>query len=93
MDNNVAERAIRPLALGRKNWLFIGSLESGQATSVLLSLVQTCRGIGVNPNEYLEDIMRRFQSHPSSRLEELLPNVWAKNRKQETLITKPLHQR
>ena len=49
LDNNVAERAIRPLAIGRKNWLFFGSVEGGEAGAVILSLVQTCRGLGINP--------------------------------------------
>lgn len=78
LDNNVAERAVRPLALGRKNWLFLGSEEGGEAASVVLSLVQTCRSLDVNPREYLEDIMRRLLSHNYQRLEELLPDQWIK---------------
>jgi transposase len=93
MDNNVAERALRSLAIGRKNWLFVGSLQGGKATAVLLSLVQTCRGLGINPREYLEDIMRRFHSHPANRLVELLPDRWAAARKKEPTPTKPLHIR
>jgi transposase len=77
MDNNVAERSIRPLAIGRKNWLFVGSLDGGRSTAVLLSLVQTCRGLGINPREYLEDMMRRFLGHPANRFAELLPDNWA----------------
>lgn len=80
MDNNVAERAVRPLAIGRKNWMFVGSEDGGEAAAVILSLVQTCRAIGVNPREYLEDIMRRLMSHNSQRLHELLPDQWAKAR-------------
>jgi transposase len=80
LDNNVAERAIRPLAIGRKNWLFFGSREGGDAAAVLLSLVQTCRGLQVNPREYLEDLFRRFMGHPANRLEELLPDRWALGR-------------
>lgn len=80
LDNNVAERAIRPLAIGRKNWMFIGSEESGKAAAVLLSLIQTCRGLDINPREYLEDVMRRIMSHNSQKLFELLPDQWAKNR-------------
>jgi hypothetical protein len=80
LDNNVAERAIRPLAIGRKNWLFFGSREGGDAAAVLLSLVQTCRGLQVNPREYLEDLFRRFMGHPANRLEELLPDRWASGR-------------
>jgi transposase len=78
IDNNVAERAVRPLAIGRKNWLFVGNKESGAAAGILLSLVQTCRALKINPREYLEDILRRFMSHPVNRLEELLPQNWEK---------------
>lgn len=76
LDNNVAERAIRPLALGRKNWLFFGSPEGGEAGAVILSLVQTCRGLDINPREYLEDIFRRLMGHNSQKLYELLPDQW-----------------
>lgn len=79
LDNNVAERAVRPLALGRKNWLFLGSEEGGEAAAVVLSLVQTCRSLNVNPRVYLEDVMRRLMSHNSQKLEELLPDQWVKN--------------
>jgi transposase len=80
LDNNVAERALRPLAIGRKNWLFFGSLEGGKAAAVLLSLVQTCRGLGINPREYLEDLFRRFMGHPANRLAGLLPDQWLLSR-------------
>ena len=78
LDNNVAERAVRPLAIGRKNWLFFGSVDGAEAGSILLSLVQTCRGLGINPREYLEDVMRRIMSHNASKLYELLPDEWLK---------------
>ncbi len=82
LDNNVAERAIRPLAIGRKNWLFFGSEDGGEAGAILLSFVQTCRGLGINPREYLEDVFRRLMGHNSQKLEELLPDQWllAKNK-------------
>lgn len=76
LDNNVAERALRPLAIGRKNWLFFGNEGGGQAAAVIFSLIQTCRGLGINPREYLEDVMRRIMSHPAKSLEELLPDHW-----------------
>ena len=72
LDNNVAERAIRPLAIGRKNWLFVGNEEGGEATAVILSLVQNCRGRSINPREYLEDVMRRLMGYPINKLYELL---------------------
>jgi transposase len=92
MDNNTAERAIRPLAIGRKNWLFVGSEDGGEASATLFSLVQTCRGLGINPNDYLEDIMLRFLDHPINKLEELLPDNWARDRG-IIIISKPLHVR
>jgi transposase len=76
LDNNIAERAVRPVAIGRKNWLFFGSADGGEAGSILLSLVQTCRGLGINPRTYLEDIFRRLMSHNAQKLEELLPDQW-----------------
>ena len=81
LDNNVAERAVRPLAIGRKNWLFIGNKDGGEAAAVLCSLIHTCRGSGINPREYLEDVMRRIMSHPAKKLHELLPDQWAESRK------------
>jgi transposase len=80
LDNNPAERAIRPLAIGRKNWLFVGSEESGEAAATLLSLLQTCRALNINPREYLEDISRRIMGHSAKKLQELLPDEWLKAR-------------
>jgi transposase len=76
LDNNVAERAIRPLTIGRKNWLFVGSEDGGRASATLLSLVQTCRNLDINPQEYLEDVLRRIMGHPAQRIQELLPDRW-----------------
>jgi transposase len=76
LDNNVSERAIRPLAIGRKNWLFVGSEDGGEVSGIIYSLVQTCRGLGVNPQYYLEDVMRRIMTHPANNLDELLPDKW-----------------
>ncbi len=76
LDNNVAERAIRPLAIGRKNWMFVGSENGGQASATILSLIQTCRNLGINPQEYLEDVLRRIMGYPARRIDELLPDLW-----------------
>jgi transposase len=80
LDNNVAERAVRPLAIGRKNWLFVGNEAGGEAAATILTLVQSCRALGVNPREYLEDVMRRLMSHNSKKLYELLPDQWLRAR-------------
>jgi transposase len=76
LDNNVAERGIRPLTIGRKNWLFVGSEDGGKASATILSLVQTCRNLGINPQEYLEDVLRRIMSHPAKQIHKLLPDNW-----------------
>ena len=92
MDNNVAERAIRPLTIGRKNWLFFGSEDGGEAGAILLSFVQTCRGLEINPREYLEDIFRRLMGPSAKKLEELLPDRWllARNtqKKSQVILTR-----
>lgn len=75
-DNNTAENAIRPLAVGRKNWLFAGSERGGNAAALYLGLIQSCKACGINPWKYFDDILRRIMSHPSNRLRELLPDQW-----------------
>lgn len=75
-DNNTAENAIRPLALGRKNWIFAGSERGARATALFYGLIQSCKACGVNPWEYFNDILRRIMSHPVNRLRELLPDQW-----------------
>lgn len=74
IDNNLAEQAIRPIALGRKNWLFLGSENGGHTAAVLMSFVATCHKNKINTWKYLKDVLQRIQSHPASRLEELLPD-------------------
>jgi transposase len=75
-DNNMAENAIRPLALGRKNWLFAASDRGARATALYLGLIQSCKACSVNPWEYFNDMLRRVMSHPVTRLRELLPDQW-----------------
>jgi transposase len=76
IDSNVVERAIRPLALGRKNHLFAGSDGGAEHWAVLASLIETCKLNGVDPQAYLADVISRIvQGHPNSGLDELLP--WA----------------
>ena len=75
-DNNTAENAMRPVALGRKNWLFVGSERGGHAAALYMSLIQSCKNCDVNPWEYLNDMLRRIMGHPVSKLRELLPDQW-----------------
>ncbi len=81
IDNNPAEKAVRPIAIGRKNWLFVGSEESGKVAGIIMSLVQTCRTLNINPRTYLDDVLRRFMGHNSQKLYELLPDEWALSNK------------
>ena len=73
IDNNVCERSIRPLTIGRKNWLFVGSEDGGEAAAVISSLIQTCRNFGINPEKYLENTLRQISSVAPSELVTLLP--------------------
>ena len=75
-DNNLTENAIRPLALGRKNWLFAASDRGARATALYLGLIQSCKACGINPWEYFNDMLLRIMSHPITRLRELLPDQW-----------------
>lgn len=88
MDNNVAERAVRPLAIGRKNWLFVGNEDGGESAAVFYTLIQTCRALKINPRDYLEDVMMRLNDHPASKLHELLPDNWAEARTSSAQIAK-----
>lgn len=76
IDNNAAERAIRPIALGRKNWLFAGSDKGGERAAAMLSLIETARMNGLDPEAYLRDVLTRIADHPINRIDELLPWHW-----------------
>jgi len=76
MTNNAAERAIRPLTLGRRNWTFLGSDAGGERAAVFYTLIQSCKLNGVNPEAYLTDLIGRIADHPASRLDDLLPWNW-----------------
>jgi transposase len=76
LDNNPAESALRRIALGRKNFLFVGHDGAGENLAGLHSLVATCEANAVNPVTYLADVLMRVNSHPASAIDELLPHRW-----------------
>jgi len=76
IDNNHIENRIRPVALGRANWLFAGSLRAGQRAANVMSLIQSAKLNGHDPYRYLKDVLERLPTQPASRLEELLPHHW-----------------
>jgi len=77
ISNNAAERAIKPLALGRKNWMFAGSDTGGKRAATIYTILQTAALNGLDPEAYLSDILARIADHPINRVEELLPWNWA----------------
>jgi hypothetical protein len=78
IDNNACERAIRPIAVGRRNWLFAGSMQGGRAAATAYSLIASCNEVGVDPVDYLADVLVRVSTHPAKRIAELLPEHWAR---------------
>ena len=76
IDNNHIENQIRPIALGKKNWLFAGSLRAGQRAAAIMSLIHSARLNGHDPYVYLNDVLTRLPTHKNSRIDELLPHLW-----------------
>lgn len=76
IDNNWVENRIRPIALGRQNWLFAGSLRSGKRAAAVMSLVHSAKLNGLDPYVYLRDVLQRLPTQPASRVAELLPHRW-----------------
>ncbi len=71
--NNAAERAIRPLALGRKNWTFIGAESAGDRAATLYTIIESAKLNGLDPEAYLRTLITRIADHPAKRIDELLP--------------------
>ena len=76
IDNNLIENAVRPVALGRKNWLFAGSHDSARQSALIYSLVGTAKLHGIEPWAYLKDVLTRINDHPMKNIEQLLPHNW-----------------
>jgi transposase len=79
IDNNRAENQLRIIALGRKNWLFAGSLAGAKRAALLYSLVQSCRLVEVAPFDSLKDVLIRVATHPHAQIAQLTPRAWAKS--------------
>ena len=76
IDNNWAENQIRPIAIGRKNWLFAGPLRAGQRAAAIMSLIQSVKLNGHDPYAYLKDVLQCLPTHKNHLIAELLPHCW-----------------
>ena len=76
IDNNWIENRIRPIAMGRKNWLFAGSLRAGKRAAAIMGLIQSAKLNGHDPFAYLKDILSCLLTKPNSKIGELLPHRW-----------------
>jgi transposase len=89
IDNNVAEREMKRIAIGRKNWLTVGSPRGGQTAAVLFSFTSTCQRLGVEPWAYLQDVLTRLPATPVGQLGDLLPDHWKTARRAQEATPAP----
>lgn len=80
IDNNRIENAIRPTAIGKKNWLFIGDGQAGDRSAVLDTVIESCRRRGIDPFAYLRDVFTRLPTMTNWQVKDLTPEAWAKSR-------------
>ncbi len=78
IDNNLVENAIRPTALGKKNWLFIGEAEAGDRSAIIYTVIESCRRRNLDPYAYLKDVLTRLPQMTNKQVPELLPACWGK---------------
>ena len=76
MDTNNIEREIRPIAVGKKNWMFSWTEAGAEQLGIIYSLIATCRMQGVDPYTYLVDVLLRVGQHPANKVDELIPRHW-----------------
>jgi len=76
ISNNASERSIKPMVLSRRNWLFAGSEEGGHTAATIMSIIETCKRLGINPFAYMKDVLTRFPSAKTSQIDDFLPDLW-----------------
>jgi transposase len=82
IDNNLVENAIRPTALGKKNWLFVGAADAGQRGAILYTILESCRRQGIDPLAYLRDVLTRLPKMLITEVASITPEAWAKAQRQ-----------
>ena len=85
IDNNLVENAIRPTALGKKNWLFFGDADAGERSAIIYSIIESCRRHGIEPYTYLHDVLTRLPSMTNRQIKDVVPKAWAAARRNAAL--------
>jgi transposase len=81
IDNNLVENAIRPTALGKKNWLFFGDADAGERSAIIYSIIESCRRHAIEPYTYLHDVLTRLPSMTNRQIKDVVPKAWAAARR------------
>ncbi len=87
IDNNLVENSIRPTALGKKNWLFLGDADAGQRSAILYTIIESCRCRGIDPYAYLRDVLTRLPSMTNWQIKHITPEAWAKTLRSSATAT------
>jgi transposase len=85
IDTNLVENAIRPTALGKKNWLFFGDAEAGERSAIIYSIIESCRRHGIEAYTYLHDVLTRLPSMTNRQIKDIVPKAWAQARRNTAL--------
>lgn len=78
IDNNLVENAIRPTAIGKKNWLFVGEADAGERSAILYTIIESCRRREIDPYAYLRDVLTRLPKMTNRQIPEVIPSAWSK---------------
>lgn len=84
IDNNLVENAIRPTAIGKKNWLFIGEAHAGERSAIIFTVIEACRSRGIDPFEYLRDVFTRMPTMAAKDYPTLVPEAWQQERRSKS---------
>jgi transposase len=87
ISNNGSERSVKPMVLSRRNWLFAGSEEGGRTAATIMSLIETCKRLNINPFAYMKDVLTRFPSAKTSQIDDFLPDRWLASRQAQSRPT------
>jgi hypothetical protein len=81
IDNNLVENAIRPTAIGKKNWLFIGEADAGERGAIIYTIIENCRRQGIDPYAYLRDVLTRLPTMTNWQIKDITPEAWGKSQR------------